>query len=329
MTSPAPTELTAFAKSLISIAHTEIRLCYLELLAVLRADPAVGEQLRGSGGYSPVQAGAEYYEMVTDTKQQAARLMRNAIRRRYPSHTVIGEEVPGQRGANGWTWSIDPLDGTSAMVRSAMRRAYGLPALRTDPAFGITVGLLHSDAAMLGAIGELLPRADDLVLGRGWLGGRDTPVICNGIPIPAWPTWSVRHPDSAVLACTAPKVMFAPGDQWDSFQALAATAAEVVLDQNCLGYMGLLNGSIDVVYERGLPVAHAAAVVPILEGAGVVATNQHGCPISFEVAARGRKYVLLAARRPLHQRAVVLTSTSASGADDRSGQEESAPLGKK
>ncbi|MGX1778142.1 inositol monophosphatase family protein [Nocardia brasiliensis] len=332
MTTPTPAELVAFAQSLISIGHTEIRRGYLELLQLFRANPALGEQLR-SKGFSAVLAGTDPLitslqkdnkELVTDAEKRAERLMRDAIEHHYPSHTVTGEELPDQFGSDQWSWSIDPVDGTSAMIRSAMQHAYGLPAQQTRPAFGISIGVLHSDSAMLGAIGELVPLADDLVLGRTWLGGRGTAVTCDGVAIPAWP---IRGPYAPALACTVPEIMFSTGAQWNSFQALAAIAATVIRDQNCLGFMGLLDGSIDVVYERDLLLPDAAAVVPILEAAGVTVTDQYGRSVTFEVASRGREYVLLAARQPLHQRAVALTSTSTPDAEDRSGATDSTQLG--
>ncbi|MFB8281190.1 inositol monophosphatase family protein [Nocardia colli] len=332
MTDSTITGLASFAVALLSVAHSEIRHGYLDMLQTFRGNPLLGERIR-SLGFSAVLAGNDPVitalqkankELVTDSEKRAERMMRDEIHCHYPNHSLTGEELPDQVGDQEWTWSIDPVDGTSAMVRSAMIRAYGLPMPEAKPAFGISIGVLHGDSAVLGVIGELMPHEGGLALGRVWAGGTEMPATCDGSLIL---NSEVDTPRDPVLACTIPEVMFTTADSWGSFQALTDIAGGVLVDQNCVGYMGLLDGSVDIVYERDLLLPDAAAVVPILRSAGIVVTDHQGHPISFAAEVREQEYVLLAARPALHDHAVAVTSAGVPRSRNRFGAVDPIGLG--
>lgn len=305
------TAIAAFATSLIPVAYTEIRHGYHALLGELRENRSLADRIDREG-LSAVLAGADpaivalqkaNKEFVTDAEKTAERLLRDQISQRFPSHTLTGEELPAQAGDAQWIWSIDPVDGTSAMVRTAIMAAYKLPLPMPKPAFGISIGLLHDDTAAFGIIAELLPHGDSLSLGRVWAGGIDTPATCDGrrVSISA-----ARSLGESVLACTVPELMFCTADRWGSFQALADATASLSTDQNCIGFMGLLDGTVDIAYERDLLLPDAAAIVPILQSAGIMVTNHDGRPVAFDATARDGEYVLVAAQEELHQHAIAM-----------------------
>jgi myo-inositol-1(or 4)-monophosphatase len=74
---------------------------------------------------------------------------------------LIGEEGANQPGAR--TWFIDPVDGTYNF-------AFGLPI------WCAALALADAEGTVLGAIYQ--PVTDEL-----WLGGRDHPTTCNGVPV--------------------------------------------------------------------------------------------------------------------------------------------------
>lgn len=206
----------------------EIQHGYHVLLSELRENCSLSDRIDREG-LSAVLAGGDpaitasalqkaNKEFVTDPEKSAERILRDQISERFPAHTLTGEELPAQAGAAQWIWSIDPVDGTSAMIRAAIAAAYGLPLPTPKPAFGISIGLLHDDTAAFGVIAELLPHGDTLLLGRVWVGGVDTPATCDGRPVPIA---AARSLGESVLACTVPEVMFCTADRWAGFQALA------------------------------------------------------------------------------------------------------------
>src|SRR5664280_1650530 len=53
-------------------------------------------------------------DVVTEIDMAAERLLIAGIRDHYPSHAVSAEESGAYiGGTSGWTWLLDPLDGTS------------------------------------------------------------------------------------------------------------------------------------------------------------------------------------------------------------------------
>lgn len=305
------TAIASFATSLIPLAHTEIRRGYHALVGELRENRSLSDRIDRESlpvvlaGSDPAITGLQKAnkEFVTAAEKNAERLLRDQIRQRFPSHTLTGEELPTEAGEAQWIWSIDPVDGTSAMVRAAIVAAYSLPLPTPKPAFGISIGLLRDDAAAFGVIGELLPQDDTLALGHVWAGGVDTPVTCDGRPVSIVPARSLGE---SVLACTVPEIMFSTSDRWGSFQALADATAHLATDQNCIGFMGLLNGTVDIACERDLLLPDAAAIVPILQSAGIVVTDHDGQPVAFDTMARHGEYLLMAAQSELHHHAIAV-----------------------
>jgi inositol-phosphate phosphatase / L-galactose 1-phosphate phosphatase / histidinol-phosphatase len=308
------TAIASFATSLIPVAHMEIRDGYRALLTQLRENRALRNRIDREG-LAAVLAGSDpaisalqktNKEFVTVAEKSAERLLRDRIRRRFPSHTLTGEELPAQDGDPQWIWSIDPVDGTSAMVRAAIAAAYGLPLTTPEPAFGISIGLLRDDTATFGVIAELLPHDDTLFLGRVWAGGIGIPATCDARPVSIVAAPSLGE---SVLACTVPEIMFATAEEWGSFQALADATARLITDQNCIGFMGLLDGTVDIAYERDLLLPDAAAIVPILQSAGIVVTDHDERPMSFDAAARDVEYLLMAGHSQLHRQAAAVHRT--------------------
>jgi fructose-1,6-bisphosphatase/inositol monophosphatase family enzyme len=305
------TTIASFATSLIPVAHMEIRHGYLALLGELRENRSLRNRIDREGlpavltSSDPAITALQKTnkEFVTAAEKSTERLLRDQIRRRFPSHTLTGEELPAQAGEAQWIWSIDLVDGTSAMVRSAIAAAYSLPLPTPRPAFGISIGLLHKHAAAFGVIAELLPDDDTLALGHVWAGGVDTPATCDGRPVSIA---AARSLGESVLACTVPEIMFCTADRWGSFQALADATACLVTDQNCIGFMGLLNGTVDIACERDLLLPDAAAIVPILQSAGIVVTDHDGQPLAFDAVAREGEYLLMAAQSELHRHAIAV-----------------------
>ena len=55
---------------------------------------------------------------VTVADRKAEELIRSRIEKRYPDHTIIGEEHGTKTGDNSeFRWIIDPIDGTKAFIR--------------------------------------------------------------------------------------------------------------------------------------------------------------------------------------------------------------------
>ena len=65
----------------------------------------VKNKLRGRG-----------YDPVTTSDKAFEKFIRNEIKKKFPSHRVVGEEFGTQKNNSEFTWIIDPIDGTRSYV---------------------------------------------------------------------------------------------------------------------------------------------------------------------------------------------------------------------
>ena len=56
------------------------------------------------------------YDPVTTSDKAFEKFIRNEIKKKFPSHRVVGEEFGTQKNNSEFTWMIDPIDGTRSYV---------------------------------------------------------------------------------------------------------------------------------------------------------------------------------------------------------------------
>lgn len=314
-----PRSLGAIAVALVEPAVDELRAGYAELVGRLAASGELRELAQRGGVGAVVASDAPEIaalrkagrELATEAERAAEARMRQTLRTALPGHAVVGEEL-GADGEDGDAlWVIDPVDGTSAMVRCAIADAFGLPLGPPRPAFGITIGVLRGDEPVVGVVVELSAADGALTRASTWLGVAGGPTTRDGVPVAA--VGAPPQLADAVLACTVPEVMFASRAARTRFARVRDATRELVVDLNCIGYMRLLGGGVDIVIEADLALPDAAALIPPLAGAGVVVTDHAGRPPRFDADARAGEYRLLAAAPELHRQALAALNAAARG----------------
>ena len=314
MTAPSnrdDAELAGFARHIVlTLAVPALAQGYADLVAKFRNDALLAEAVKQHGIDAALSEESgemarlrkSNKELVTAAEKIAERRMTDAVLERYPSHAVVGEEHGFTPGSDT-RWVFDPVDGTSAMIRCAMTDAFGLPAPVPLPAFGITAGIVRGDEAVIGIVVELTSVGGQLHMGNIWEGS-NAGTTCNGQLISP-----ITPPDTlaqATLASTVPQVMFGTAEKWGGFQALAEATRQCITDQNCIGFMHLLSSEkkIDIVYEADLAYHDVAALVPILQAAGITTSNAAGNKLRFPETAIGTEFSILAASALLHKEAL-------------------------
>jgi len=106
-----------------------------------------------------------YRDVVTDVDVAAEAAIIGLLRQRFPDHAMISEEAGGGALGDGYTWVIDPLDGTTNYSRRL-------------PICAVSIGLLRGREPLLGVIYDPL-REQLFAAERG--GG----ATLNGAPIQA------------------------------------------------------------------------------------------------------------------------------------------------
>ena len=201
--------------------------------------------------------GGSIYDPVTEADREAERRMRERLAKFRPEDGINGEEFGVSEGASGWTWYLDPIDGTRAYVA-------GLPSWTT------LIGLVSPDGdPVLGVIDQ--PYLDECYV--GWTTGAE--LTARGQTTPLATSGETRL-TNAILATTDYFIM-TPAEQ-GAFEHLRATARLTRYGLDAYAYARLAAGTVDMVVETGLQPHDVAALIPVVRGAGGVALDWRGRP---------------------------------------------------
>lgn len=77
--------------------------------------------------------------IVTDVDLKVDDALKSLLQREYPTHSIISEESDAIRGDSGYTWILDPLDGTN-------NYSFGIPFCST------VIALTRGEEVLLGLI---------------------------------------------------------------------------------------------------------------------------------------------------------------------------------
>lgn len=189
---------------------------------------------------------------VTIADREAELLIREKIMADFPDHGIIGEEF-GTHNANARIkWILDPIDGTISFI-------HGIPLYTT------LIGVLVDDKPVAGVI--YAPAMNELCAGSPELG-----TTLNGNPV------RVRHCGSlseATFLTTDRKNI-----RKHSFDAPVNEVMKLVaVDRtwgDAYGHMMVATGRADIMFDPILNIWDAAALMPVLQGAGGEFVDIHG-----------------------------------------------------
>lgn len=227
-------------------------------------------------------------DVVTAMDAASEALLRDLILAERPDDAILGEEDGHAAGTSGLTWVIDPIDGT-------VNYLYGIPA------YAVSVAVVAGPAnplewtALAGAVVAV-------VGGTSWTAARGGGATRDGQPI----TVNAAKDLSQSLVGTG------FGYESDRRAAQAQVLVHVlprVRDIRRIGSAALdlcmvADGTLDLVYERGLNPWDMAAGALIVEEAGGVATGLRGLPASPAMTVAG-------ARESVAELALLLTEHGA------------------
>ena len=214
---------------------------------------------------------------VTVADRAAETAMRRLIAARFPDHGIIGEEFGPEREDAPFVWVLDPIDGTKSFISGV-------------PLFGTLIALTERGRPVLGIIDQPISR-------ERWVGAAGRATTFNGNPVRCRPCASLS---AATVFATSPDMFRGPDAA--AFSRVAAAAKLVRFGADCYAYGLLAHGLIDLVIESSLKPYDFSAMVPVVEGAGGIATDWQGAPLSL--ASDGR--VLVAGARNAHRQALAL-----------------------
>jgi inositol-phosphate phosphatase / L-galactose 1-phosphate phosphatase / histidinol-phosphatase len=214
---------------------------------------------------------------VTAADRAAELAMRGLIENSYPEHGIVGEEFGRVREDAEFVWVLDPIDGTKSFISGV-------------PLFGTLIALTQGGNSILGVI-------DQPISHERWLGAAGRPTTLNGASIHCRPCAGIG---AATLFATTPEMFHGPDAA--AFARISAAVKLTRFGADCYAYGLVAAGFIDLVLEASLKPYDFCAIIPIVEGAGGIATDWRGARLGL--ASDGR--VLVAGDRELHEAALTL-----------------------
>jgi histidinol phosphatase-like enzyme (inositol monophosphatase family) len=210
--------------------------------------------------------------------------MREAIRKAFPNHGIIGEEHGSEQPDAEYLWILDPIDGTQSFINGV-------------PLFGTLIGLWRRDA---GGARAVLGCINHPAMHERWIGGPDIACTLNGRPARARNRAALAD---ATLYLTAPDY-FTPGERTAFARLERAVARRRYGGTDCYHYAMVASGWTDIACEAGLKLHDYAAIVPVLEAAGAVVTDWNGRALNLESEKDVNGCVLASGDARIHATAV-------------------------
>ena len=199
--------------------------------------------------------------LVTEADHAAEQCVIDAIRSRYPTHSILAEERGHvDQGSSPYVWIIDPLDGTTNF-------AHGFPA------YCVSIGLEHEGEAVLGVVYD--PTRDELFSSK-----RGGGACLNGRPILVSKTAKLDH--ALLVTGFAYDIRETRQNNLDHFVRFALRAQGIRRTGSAaLDLCYVAAGRFDGFWEVKLNPWDMAAGTVILREAGGQITNFHGEPHSL------------------------------------------------
>ena len=198
------------------------------------------------------------YDPVTIADRNAEIVIRDAIRTRFPTHGLFGEEHGREDGSEPWHWVIDPIDGTKSFVLGQLH-------------WGVLIALNDGVRPVAGVAYQ--PFVDEAFVAHAggvaqWRRGHERRTLG---------TRRCKHLADAIVVTTDPRY-FAPPREAAAFAAVTGEARFTRYGGDLYCYTQLAMGLTDVVIETGLKPYDIQALIPLIEAAGGAVSDWQGRP---------------------------------------------------
>jgi histidinol-phosphatase len=221
------------------------------------------------------------YDPVTEADRNAETAIRAIIKRERPADAILGEEHGREVGTSGFTWVIDPIDGTRAFITGQTQ-------------WGTLIALNEDGAPVLGVL-------DQPVLGERFVGTRARTTMRTRGGEAVLKSRPCAALGNAVLMTTNPWGYFTESE-FVVFRRLSQAVQFTRFGGDCYAYGLIAMGFVDLVVEARLAPWDIQALIPIVAGAGGLVTDWEGKPVheGGRVIAAGDKRVHEAAMAMLN-----------------------------
>jgi myo-inositol-1(or 4)-monophosphatase len=187
------------------------------------------------------------FDPVTEGDRAGERAIRALIEQHYPDHGILGEEYGEKPGRSGFTWVLDPIDGTRSFI-------CGMPTWAT------LIGLTYEEAPVVGLMNQ--PFVGEMFYGNphgAWADHRGH--------VEALRTRTGVSLAEATIGTTAPELYRQERDRL-GFERLNRKARLTRYGGDAYFFALVAAGHVDIAMDAGLQSYDIAALLPIIAGAG-------------------------------------------------------------
>jgi histidinol phosphatase-like enzyme (inositol monophosphatase family) len=221
--------------------------------------------------------------IVTIADKEVEERIREEIEFEDSESGIIGEEFGERESKNGYTWVIDPIDGTIAFSCG-------------KPVFATLIALMKDGIPLIGII-------DQPITKERWIGVAENATTLNDEVVKSSTLIDISK---AKLSTTS------PGMFNDPLSALIFRTLQEKVHITSFGgdayQFGLCaSGHIDIILEKGLNLHDWAALVPVLKGSGAIITDWNGNELTL--ASKGD--VLVTGNQTLHDQVLEIIRQAA------------------
>jgi histidinol phosphatase-like enzyme (inositol monophosphatase family) len=194
---------------------------------------------------------------VTQADRTAEHFLRGRIQQAFPGDGIIGEEFGEHPGTSGFTWILDPIDGTKTFIAGV-------------PLYSQLIGILRDGDSVAGVIA--IPGLDECIFaarGQGaWWRRRSSP--------PQRARVSSRRQLSEGIFVTSQVDSFVHRNAADAYSRLERAAYVTRTWGDGYGYLLVATGRAEAMVDPVMNIWDAAALRPVLEEAGGTFTDWQG-----------------------------------------------------
>jgi myo-inositol-1(or 4)-monophosphatase len=211
-------------------------------------------------------------DVVTAMDRAVEELLRTRLAEARPDDGVLGEEAGGRGGSSGYTWVLDPIDGTVNYLYRIPAYAVSVALVTGDPTvpggWQSVAGCVHQPAT---GSTWTAARGEGAFLGERRLRLRPVPELAQALVGTGFGYRRQRRTGQArVLAGVLPQIR--------DIRRIGSAALDLC---------GVATGTLDAYYERGVNVWDIAAAALVLTEAGGELRGLRGAAAGPEMVVAG------------------------------------------
>lgn len=199
---------------------------------------------------------------VTAADRASETLLREQISAQFPDDAILGEEFGEKPGTSPYRWVLDPIDGTKSFIA-------GVPLYTT------LVAVMKDDQPLIGVIYS--PATEEIVYAA--TGGQTWFAIGDGAPVEARVSSTERLAEATFVTTEVGKYSRL-GKQTvrDVYSQLEKSCRLSRTWGDAYGFMLVATGRADVMVDLFISLWDAAALKPVIDGAGGHYSDWRGEP---------------------------------------------------